>query len=185
MPIEITTLPEFGPAMAKFQLDKAQATQAGDETALLRANLEWEQARAAMTQRAYEAEALQQSLASTRARIKAENPDVPEAIYAGDDLVQAEASAKSVQALLSSQKAPTTTGSGETQSWGPSGGSAGAPGVTPPMPTDDASRRLEMNRLSKTVITRGRMAMEENDRLQQLSIQEPIGRFMQRLGIQE
>lgn len=169
MPVDVSSHPDFLARQAKKNADKAAAIASGDEAAQARVDAEWTAAVNQMTVDLYERQNVARDREATIARIKAENPAAPEAIFQVSDLTQMEAAAKQVQELANQR-------SGGSWSPSPTGSASGAPDPRPedmtPLERENA-RLKELDEVSRKVMRRGRYgegALADAERMQELSL---------------
>lgn len=143
MSIDITRLPEFGPALAEYNRQKQEAADAGDPNRLQSLELQWERTKSELKDKAFTRAENERARQAVLERVKREYPHAPEAVYASlGDPTAIEAAAKQAHEAVAAalpaqsqgQQAPTHTPSG--QSWGPAPPTTGAT----PQPTDDPNR---------------------------------------------
>lgn len=190
MPIEVSNHPDFGRRMAKFTADKQAATTAGDEAAMARADTDWANARMEMSNDLYSRAEVERERQTALARIKSENPNVPESVFANiPDLTKAEEVAKELQAAYASTPSAQRP-QGQPQSWSPPPGQGGnaaptAPTVDPNEQRDPDTGQLpsnqkRMDELSPRVLRNGifgATAREEADELMRRSLEPITTRF--------
>jgi hypothetical protein len=187
MPIDIGSHPQYGAEAARFRAARDAATTSGDEIALAKANEEWANVTARMSAEMYERQDQERGRSAQLARIKAENPAVPDSVYEGiSDLDQAERIAKEFQALAA-QRPTQGQPMGGTWSPPPGGQPAGEPDdVVDPNEQRDPdtgilpSVQRRMDKLSPTVLQKGAAAREDNAELQRLSLEPLTTRFQTR-----
>lgn len=189
MPIDIGSHPQYGTEAARFRAARDAATTSGDEIALAKANEEWANTTARMSAEMYERQDQERGRQAQLARIKAENPAVPDSVYEGiTDLDQAERIAKEFQALAASRPSQGQQMGGGT--WSPPPGGQGAGGdpedVVDPNEQRDPdtgilpSIQRRMDKLAPTVMERGNLARAENAQLQADSLEPLVARFQRR-----
>lgn len=188
MPVDIGAHPNYGPAAAKYRAERDQAVTAGDEVGKAQAELGWANAQAEMKADLYERQDQERGRQAQLARIKADNPAVPDSVYEGiNDLDQAERIAKEFQALSTQRPQSQSGASGGSWSPAPGGQSAGDPeDVVDPNEQRDPdtgilpSVQRRMDKLAPTVMQKGALAREDNEALQRLSLEPLTTRFQGR-----
>jgi hypothetical protein len=188
MPVDVQTHPNFGAAIAKFRASRDAATTAGDETALARADADWANDQSMMRADLYEKQDQERGRAAQIARIKAENPDVPDDVFENiSDLDQAEKIAKSFQAVAGTR--PRQTGQAtQPGTWSPPPGGGGQGSSDPEDFVDPNEQRdsetgilpsiqRRMDKLAPIVMAKGALARQENQELQNASLEPVIARF--------
>ena len=186
MPVDIATHPGYGAAAAKFRAERDRATTAGDDVAIAKANEEWANAQSEMRGDLYERQDVERGRQAQLARIKSENPNVPDSVFENiADLDVAEKVAKDFQALSAQRPQQAPQGG----SWSPPPG-----GQAPSDPEDFVdpneqrdpetgilpSVQRQMDKLAPTVMQKGALAREENERIQRLSLEPLTTRFQGR-----
>ena len=174
MPIDIATHPQYGTHVAKYNADKTAATQAGDETAIARAETDWSNRRMEMSNDLYARQETELTRQKRISEIKAAHPAVPDDVLAGiTDLDQAERIAASFQNIASQSQSGT---------WSPPpGGGQTAPAEVRPedmTPEQREEARIKrMNELGPEVMAKGAMARGANEELQRLALEPVTSRF--------
>lgn len=186
MPVDIATHQNYGVAAAQFRAARDKAVTDGDEIAKAQAEAQWANQQAEMRADLYERQDQERGRQAQLARIRAENPNVPDSVFENiSDLDQAEKVAKDFQALAGSR--PQTTPNG-TWSPPPGGGSSASDPedfVDPNEQRDPdtgilPSVQRRMDKLSPIVLQKGNLAREENARLQADSLEPLVARFQGR-----
>lgn len=130
MPTEISELPDYAPAQAKYTADLRQAETEGDQAKIDRVKFEWDKTQFDLRQKAADIDRNTTAVADAREQAKKEYPKVPESLYAHFTepkaiLAAAKQSAEAIEGAVREG----------TQSWGgnaPAGGAAntatGVPG---------------------------------------------------------
>lgn len=182
MPVDISLHPQYAVKSAKYNADKSAATTEGNAGAIAQADAEWATARAEMQMDLVNRQEAEMGRQARMAQIKAANPSVPDKVFEGiTDLDQAEKIAQSFQELANQRP------SGSSGSWSPPAGGGAPP---PPGPEDVDPNEVRdpetgilpsiarrMNDLAPTVLKKGNLAREENQQLQELSLEPLAARF--------
>lgn len=185
MPVDLASHPQYGAEAAKYRLAKEQATTAGDDVALAKANEEWAGVQSRLTADLYERQDRERSHQARIDKIKAENPLAPPETYEGiSDLDQAENIAKKFQELAASRPQQ----GGGTWSPPPGGSGQNAPepsweNIADPVEREKAretSRVKRMDEIAPEVMKRGALEREKNEELQRLSLAPLTERFQPR-----
>jgi hypothetical protein len=184
MPVDIGSHPSYGPAAAKYRAERDQAVTAGDEVGKAQAELGWANAQAEMKADLYERQDQERGRQAQLARIKSENPNVPDSVFENiADLDVAEKVAKDFQQLAGSRPQQTPQ-QGGTWSPPPGGQAASDPEdfvdpneVRDPKTSILPSIQRKMDKLSPTVMQKGALARAENQELQNASLEPLISRF--------
>lgn len=180
MPVDVSAHPQFGTKMAKYNADRAEATQAGDELRLAQVNASWQQELTGMTADLYERQDQERGRQAELARIKAENPAVPASVFESiPDLAQAERVAKDLQATYSTAHPEPSQGSWSQPPAGAGGGDPRPADFVDPNEQRDwytgtlPSQQKKMDGLMAEVFTKGAMARPAAEELMHTAL-EPL-----------
>jgi hypothetical protein len=122
MPVDVTSHPQFGTRMAKFNADLGAASAEGNETRMAQVRQEWTAAQMEMQNDLYAQAEAERERQGRLAKFKTDYPHVPEIAYANiGDLAQAEEVAKQLEATYTSTQPRSTA----NQSWSPAPGGGG------------------------------------------------------------
>jgi hypothetical protein len=203
MPLpDVSQHPDFAVRQAKYRADKSAAITAGDEVAQAKADADWAQQQSLMLGDMYARQDAERERQATIQRIRNENPAAPADLFDDPALspAQIERAAKAVQAVAGQHQGKTQASSG-TWSPPPGGGSTAAPQGEMSMEEIAATEQRiqgskasdpipgaghypsvvkKMDALSGTVMRKGRLALEENEELQRLSLEPVMTRFGRR-----
>ncbi len=190
MPVDVSAHPDFRAKQAHYQAEKQAAVTAGDEVAIAKAESQWAVDLSHMNVDMYERQDQSRQRESQIARIKAENPQAPDEIFALGDVEQIERAAKAVQAVANQHSGGGT--------WSPAPGGGGAPPSAEPTDERDPNEQRvdyrdqlsgsghypsdlkKMDELAKTVMRKGAAARDEAEELERLALEPITSRFQVR-----
>lgn len=187
MPVDLASHSQYGAEAAKFRVARDAATTSGDEIALAKANEEWANTTARLTADLYERQDMERGRTAQLARIKAENPDVPDDVFENiPDLDQAEKIAKSFQAVAGTR--PRQQGAATQQgTWSPPPGGGGQASDSEDFVDPNEQRDTDtgilphiqrrMDKLAPEVMAKGALSRVQNEELQRLSLEPLTTRF--------
>lgn len=181
MPIDISDLPEYGPAVAAYRQEKNAAVEAGDETAAMRAELSWSNAKQEMMSRKVQVGESQRTLDAALAKARAEFPNAPEEVYAG--LTDPEALLATAAKVHERVTAAMPQDQGQPQqsqgSWGgsPPAASNTAQQTDPNVlrTPEDVDRRVA--EIMPNVMRGGKLAQEANEEVVSLRLEPILSRY--------
>jgi hypothetical protein len=189
--LDITSMSEYGEAMAAFRAEKLDADQAGDAAKAAQADAKLQRTLSGLKDRKFAAIQASQALSAARAAAQAKYPKVNlQAFEHVTDPATVDAYVANLQAMIDGGQAPVGGGQQlpqpqpESQSWGgaPPTSQNGVPSPEPddwrsmPQSTDveyrarEQARVAHMAKLSPVVLEKGRNAMAENRELRRTSV---------------
>jgi hypothetical protein len=181
VPIDISDLPSYGPAVAAYRQAKNAAVEAGDESAAMRAEMEWTNTKMSMMQEKLTVNDAARALDEAKAKAKQEFPNAPEEIWGTlTDPSQLLASAKAVHDRITAAMPQQDQGQQTSQgSWGgsPPAASNTAQQTDPNVlrTPEDVDRRVA--EIMPNVMRGGKLAQEANEEVVSLRLEPILSRY--------
>lgn len=160
--IDISDMPEYGPAMAKYRTDKAQAQENGEAVDVANVEAAWANTKLELTQTKVARDSATMATQGALAAVQAQFPNVPAEVYSHlTDPEQIKSVAAQVAERMGPPPPPAPPAEQQGGTWGGSPGSVGG-GATQGQPSaEDPAQVVE--RLRPTVLSKGAAARAENE----------------------